>query len=1192
MAYIVSENFNKVLYSEDLQYDCILEINGTRVPIEQIKKIENSSPIIDTTNETGKLFHLGTFISNQITITFKNLDGLKLDNKPNVHLEIGLKTENGEYEYVPIGEFLIDDLAENYHETCQITCLDYAIKMKTSIDISQFFNEEGYITAENLFKSLCNYYGVEAGNYPETNKNKKIYQYDSTLSGKSYISYLAELMGGNAKFGRNNKLNIIPLNQKEIPTLDLTYNPESKNKLDNSRSIPNVALKWGDGQTFNEAGSITSDYIDIKLNTQYSQNYSAQVLMYDTNKNFIAPLEINIGFYSFIITNENCAYIKLGYRKVFNNNIDMTTVKDIMLNEGTTLLPYTPYDPHGNQYYIDGESTQKTRSGKNIFDIENWYNTISFASAVKHSMTNKVITMNGTENINSYFLSTKNWNLKPNTKYTLSIDCMRTGTSFGCYFNLRNTTSHDDQTYGKISPEVNRKRLSKTFTTDNSGNFYLSGYVNYPGQTEAVTLTIYSMQLEEGVEETEYEEYGVMPSPEFPSPIVNTYKAGTYKTNIENKWYYITIPQDLRSVPNVADRLWLDIVNNKVEIEKKINSIILDGSENYSMIGGGVSGATNYYFVEQTKTPQTGVPNCPVSSNYFENKTIYGVDTVGIKYEGAVSDNSIRIRTSQKSVVDFKQWLSTHNTEVQYQLANVETVKGEIEQLDDFNKPYEPIKINSTTSKSFNIGDSYEISRVVYDDGKIKYEFGANVITVDELPITDIDENVYYYLTTDLQYYKYNIETNKLEINTEIKNTLQIRLDNLLISKEEEVENIYNSLKGFKIWNITCERPGNISLDSWDIIKYVVDDKMYYTINNHSFSYNGAIRDKLETKIPTGTKAETTNIYNNSIDNKIYRLKTTIDEENGEIRTEVSKKVGNDEIISKINQSAEKIQISGDKIDINGKAVNFTTGIEEEIGPFTQEDVNKIVKYLSDEIDLTPEEFKMYDVTDDGIINSADLLYVQRAVINGGKIIISGNFKIDPYSMTKSISLERDGRNLMILSLLQNYFKKLDVDEINVSNNLNLGTNCEILKEGEDITQKHIITLGNNTNAILIKDTQSNIPLETTVAKVGLKLAKVGNGVMVEGGVSHVKVSATMWIQVVEGYKWLYILQNDTRVATAIQPSNLNQSWESVTISPRLITVNPGDVISLAGTVTTNNGTTGGYDYGDASCYLTVEVVD
>lgn len=205
--YKVSDKFRERVYSGGALYNCKLKIDNQDVPISQIAKITISNPIIDTSSET---FYVGSFISQKITIKFKNLDNLTIYSGEEVSLTIGLLVDD-DYEYVPIGKFIIDDLGENYQETCEISCLDYAVKMKPNIDYSPCF-VQGKATIDTILEYICNQFGVELdSNYPKTNGNIEIGTYDSTVSGKRWVSYIAEIKGCNAKIGRDGVLYLIPL---------------------------------------------------------------------------------------------------------------------------------------------------------------------------------------------------------------------------------------------------------------------------------------------------------------------------------------------------------------------------------------------------------------------------------------------------------------------------------------------------------------------------------------------------------------------------------------------------------------------------------------------------------------------------------------------------------------------------------------------------------------------------------------------------------------------------------------------------------------------------------------------------------------------------------------------------------------------------------------------------------------------
>lgn len=222
---VVSNEFREKVYSGEALYTANLTINGQQVPINQIARITIKSPIIDTSTET---FYVGSFISQSITIKFKNLDGIDIQSGNLVYLEIG-EYVNDEYEYVPIGYFLIEEPKENYQETCEITCLDYAIKFKPNIDYSPCFTD-GKANINVIAQYICDYFGVELETDLSQLPNSQIEvgTYDSSISGKQWLSYIAETKGCNLKINRQGKLMFIPL--KHEP--DITINTLKSEKLE------------------------------------------------------------------------------------------------------------------------------------------------------------------------------------------------------------------------------------------------------------------------------------------------------------------------------------------------------------------------------------------------------------------------------------------------------------------------------------------------------------------------------------------------------------------------------------------------------------------------------------------------------------------------------------------------------------------------------------------------------------------------------------------------------------------------------------------------------------------------------------------------------------------------------------------------------------------------------------------------
>ena len=292
MAYNVTTKFRERVYSGSSNYKAKLKINNEDVNNSQISQITISSPIIDTTKET---FYIGTFISQQITIKFKNLDGLDIKTGNEVYLEIGQYVDDN-YEYVPIGHFQIDNLSENYQTTCEITCLDYATKFKNNIDYSPCFTD-GKATIDTILQWICNYVGVEIGTYPNINGDLKIGTFDSTVSGKQWISYIAEIKGCNAKIGRDGKLYLLPIKQASSITINALRSKswELGEKYKISQTL------FSDGKREYSYGETTDNTLYIRPDNPFIENTMVIQNIHNAIK----------GFEIYSATNENYGDISL-----------------------------------------------------------------------------------------------------------------------------------------------------------------------------------------------------------------------------------------------------------------------------------------------------------------------------------------------------------------------------------------------------------------------------------------------------------------------------------------------------------------------------------------------------------------------------------------------------------------------------------------------------------------------------------------------------------------------------------------------------------------------------------------------------------------------------------------------------------------------------------------------------------------
>lgn len=279
MAYNVTKRFREIVYSGGALYKCSLKINNKLVPNRQIAKITISNPIIDTTSD---YFYVGSYIAQKLTIQFKNLENLDIKSNNDVSLDISLDVDGTEVN-VPIGKFLIDDLSENYYETCEITCLDYSVKAKNNIDYSPCF-VDGKATIDTIFEYICNHFGITFDtNYPKTNGDIEVGVYDSTVSGKRYISYIAELKGCNAKHGRDGILYLVPL--KQTSSVSINALKSQSWKLGEKFQISGVS--YDDGARLFKAGNTTNNTLFIRNDNPFIQNQTTIDNIYNAVKDTV-----------------------------------------------------------------------------------------------------------------------------------------------------------------------------------------------------------------------------------------------------------------------------------------------------------------------------------------------------------------------------------------------------------------------------------------------------------------------------------------------------------------------------------------------------------------------------------------------------------------------------------------------------------------------------------------------------------------------------------------------------------------------------------------------------------------------------------------------------------------------------------------------------------------------------------------
>ena len=362
--------------------------------------------------------------------------------------------------------------------------------------------------------------------------------------------------------------------------------------------------------------------------------------------------------------------------------VDFTDIIITMDNEDMTYEPYTGGQPSPSPDYpseIESVGTYNEGTGKYEIEVKNTGKNLYNYSFMRPSysiFTNNndgSFTLNGSiSNNQSYSLtSSSKVYLTPNT-YTISINDYL---SNGSYIYLYNSTS------GKyLTTEIGKSLKSFTFTiTENS---YLSfTLVLISGDYSNST---YYIMLNEGSTALDYEPY-------------------------QSSSSLFVLDQPLRSLPNgVKDELVIE--NGRAKIIKRIGTVVLDGSENWNNIQEATTSTDYYYAYTIVYDKLIGSKYTGISNNFIVKQGTYitasstvDSDMLGV---GGTGNGKIRMfikksRLTEMTTTELKTWLSTHNTQVDYELAEpyTETIgDGVVPYIDGIN--YMHISSNMDTTFS------------------------------------------------------------------------------------------------------------------------------------------------------------------------------------------------------------------------------------------------------------------------------------------------------------------------------------------------------------------------------------------------------------------------------------------------------------------------------------------------------------
>lgn len=323
-------------------------------------------------------------------------------------------------------------------------------------------------------------------------------------------------------------------------------------------------------------------------------------------------------------------------------------------------------------------------------------------------------------------------------------------------------------------------------------------------------------------------------------------------------------------------------------------------------------------------------PNAWITSIQMEelNET-----STKLNYANAIKNDILRVeRKTDKNSAEIEDVIEQSNEQSQKMsqvLQTVEEIKNSISEIADITisgetnfAKLELNKINESEPISLKIRPRLENISYLYPNSGL-YPSGSLFPKIRTLRFHNntTNKNIDYILPDDLLYY-----------NEDIYDEFELDYENQICKITKKVG--YNSdgttykLSSSQVKNYEypvialTEGDYTISLLGYSNA-YIFVRLMATNIYTTQFATKIELKSSI-TQTATQIQGEVSRVEN-LVGTETKRLDSKFTQTCEDITLEVSKKVGNNEIISKINQSAEKIQILADKISLEGKEINLTS---------------------------------------------------------------------------------------------------------------------------------------------------------------------------------------------------------------------------------------------------------------------------
>lgn len=249
--------------------------------------------------------------------------------------------------------------------------------------------------------------------------------------------------------------------------------------------------------------------------------------------------------------------------------------------------------------------------------------------------------------------------------------------------------------------------------------------------------------------------------------------------------------------------------------------------------------------------------------------------------------------------------------------------------------------------ESFVSGDSFKVSKIIYESGVFKYEEGT-------------DENDILYISQANPY----------------------------IANEEQLTRIFPNVNSFEINSFkTGKVLGNPAIDPYDLIKVEYEGQTYKTLAQYTLTYTGTMTSKYETTIEHDAKQSNVNSSGTATIKKY--VKSEIDNVNGTIKNEVGRI--EEDTTQKINTTTQTvdgllIEISKQQTQINdatGEIERLDSTLNDMNYSFTTDALNIAKTGEPNSASFSNEGMELHTYDELRLISNQNGTGVQKLIVIG-----------------------------------------------------------------------------------------------------------------------------------------------------------------------------------------------------------------